>query len=76
MRKTDWLVYTGGATTRKITKDEWAAVDVIDQDTVVFGAANRKRVRVGDLSEAAVAILLENHGNEFRVIGTGPKTAT
>lgn len=73
MRKTDVLVYTGGAATWEITKEQWQAAGVEDQDTVRFTSDNRTPTRVGDLSESAFELLMDRHGNEFRIQDTGPK---
>lgn len=75
MRKTDVLVYTGGATSWEITKEQWLTAGVEDQDTVRFSRANGKRIKVGDLSEAALEVLMDKHGNEFRVVDSGPQNA-
>lgn len=68
MNKTDILMYTGGATSRTVTKEEWQEAGVKGQDTVSWHPANRKRVQCGDLSEDAFLLLVELHGNEFQVI--------
>ncbi|MGE3487449.1 MAG: hypothetical protein AB7L09_22235 [Nitrospira sp.] len=73
MRKTDVLVYTGGATSWEITREQWVAAGVTDQGSIRFDRRNQKRIRVSDLSDAALEVLMDRHGNEFRVVDTGPK---
>lgn len=70
MKKTDTLVYTGGATAREITRAEWVAAGVEGQETIRWTENNGKSVVIGDLSKAALEVLLEEHGGEFRVTST------
>lgn len=74
MKKSDPVVYIGGATKRRITKSQWEGADIKDQDTVEWGPLNGKRITVGDLSPTALEFLLMNHPGEF-VVGevTGEK---
>lgn len=66
-KKSDTLVYTGGATTRKITKAEWEKAGIKGQDAVVFDRSNKKRVKVGDAFQnmEAVALLLGSEPNAW-----------
>lgn len=68
-KKSDTLVYTGGATTRRITRVEWEAAGIKGQDTVVFDKSNNKTVKIGDAFQnmEALTLLLERDGKEFRV---------
>lgn len=68
-KKSDTLVYTGGATTRRITKAEWEKAGIKGQDTVVFDRSNSKTVKVGEVFQnmEALALLLDRHPNEFTV---------
>lgn len=62
----DVLIYTGGATTREITREQWEAAGVKDQDTVRFSKEeNNRRVPVDEMTSAAVELLLDRHSNEF-----------
>jgi hypothetical protein len=67
MNKTDVLVYTGGATTRKMSAADWEGVGIKQAD-VVWNWKNKKRVEVKDLSDEAIDFLIENHPTEFRVV--------
>lgn len=66
MKKTDVLIYTGGATKRSISKSEWESVDITQDDTV-WNKLNRHRCLVGDISPEALEYLLTVHADEFRV---------
>lgn len=61
----DVLIYTGGATDRVITEQEWVAAGVENQGTVVFDKSNNWRMPVKELTEQAAKLLLEGHSGEF-----------
>lgn len=65
-KKSDHLAYYGGATLRRISRDEWIAAGIENQDTVEFREGNRQ-IRVGEMSADAVRLLLERHADEFRI---------
>lgn len=65
-KKSDYLTYTGGATIREVTKDQWETAGVENQDRVEWTPRNPS-VKVGDMSADAVRLLLERHPNEFRI---------
>ena len=46
--------YTGSSDVRVITKAEWKAIDINDQDTVVWNWRNDWAVPISDLSETAI----------------------
>ena len=70
MKKTDLLVYTGGASERAVSAAEWRAAGVENQEGVVWSARNNHSVEVGDLSKQALEVLLAAHEGEFRVATT------
>lgn len=65
-KKSDYLTYFGGATTRRITADQWEAEGVEGQDTVEFRKGARS-IKVSDLKADAVRLLLDRHPEEFRI---------
>lgn len=67
MKKTDPFVYIGGATRRRITKEQWEAAGVKGQEEVTWDVRNGKRCKVGDLTPEALDFLLLNHPGEFIV---------
>lgn len=67
MKKTDPVVYIGGATRRKITKENWEGAGIKGQDGLVWNVLNNKRCKVEDLTSEALEFLLVNHPGEFVV---------
>jgi hypothetical protein len=66
-KKDDVLIYTGGATTRRITEEEWKGAGVENQGTVVFDKSNNHRIPLNELTEPARQLLLDGHKGEFSV---------
>lgn len=66
MKKSDVLIYTGGATKRSISSEEWKGVE-IDSPTTEWTVLNRHRCKVGDVSPEVLEYLLTVHAGEFRV---------
>jgi hypothetical protein len=54
--KRGYIQYIGLATHKGITKEDWEAAGVTDQDTVWWTRANNYRVQRADLSDAAFNI--------------------
>lgn len=54
--------YVGTATTRRMSRRDWAAVGVADQGDVVFNRANGYVVSTDQFNEAALAKLAEDDG--------------
>lgn len=63
----DVLIYTGGATERIITEDQWKAAGVENQGTVVFNKDNNHRIPLNELTEPARQLLVDGHKGEFSV---------
>jgi hypothetical protein len=55
--------YTGIATRCRVTKDQWEAAKVPNQDTVEWNASNQYKVKVS----AAAAAVLAREPNRFKV---------
>ncbi len=73
-RKSDQVVYIGGATSRRITTDQWKAAGIDGQETVSWSKPlNGNRCKVGDLSSEALDLLLNSHGREFVIAKDGEK---
>lgn len=77
MKKTDLIVYVGGAGARGVTRAEWAAAGVQGQEGVWWNAGNNYQVPVGDFNKQALELLLGTKnedelspGVEFRVMST------
>lgn len=67
MKKTDPVVYIGGATKRIITQGQWEDAGLNGQNTVEWGVLNGHRIKVGDLTTECLEFLLINHPGEFVV---------
>lgn len=65
-KKDEVVKYTGHPGPRKITKEQWEAVGVKSQDTVVWSKFNRYSVPVSDLTKAAIAVLAED--GAFKIV--------
>lgn len=61
----DRVKYVGGATVRRITKDQWIQAGVENQDTVEWNRRNGKSVDLADLNDKAIELLEYEPG--FRV---------
>lgn len=73
-KKSDEVVYIGGATTRRITSAAWEKAGVKGQETVTWSKAlNGNRCKVGDLSSDALSLLIETMPREFVVASEGEK---
>jgi hypothetical protein len=59
--------YTGLSDVRVITKDDWKAIDIDDQETVVWNWKNDWAVPVADLSEGALNYA-KNVDDELKII--------
>lgn len=67
--QTDLIVYTGGATTRKISVDEFKeGAGITAPNDLVWGRQNRKRVPFSELNQEVLDYLLEEHPTEFKVV--------
>jgi hypothetical protein len=62
--------YTGQSDVRVITKRDWKAIDIDDQDTVVWNWRNDWAVPVTDLSEEALNYV-KNVDEELKIIDAG-----
>lgn len=65
-KKTDTLVYTGGATSRIMRKEDWEGAGVQNQDRVEW-TRTEPGVKVGDMTTEAVKLMLANHPEDFEV---------
>lgn len=73
-KKSDQVVYIGGATSRRITTEQWKAAGVTGQETLTWNKSlNGNRCAVGELSSEALDFLLQNHSREFVVAAEGEK---
>lgn len=73
-KKSDDVVYIGGATTRRITAAQWEKAGVKDQETITWSKSlNRNRCKVGDLSSDALDLLITHMPREFVVANDGEK---
>lgn len=57
-----YVAYTGGASTREVTRREWEQAGITGQATVQWTVANRHLVPISELSEQAVDRLLSDGG--------------
>lgn len=62
MADTRVVRYVGHATRRVISKADWEAAGVTDQDDVEWGRANHKEVNMDELSDDALKLLSKEPG--------------
>jgi hypothetical protein len=67
--QSDLIVYTGGATTRKISVAQFKEGAGIDAPKdLVWSRQNKKRVPFSDMDQTVLDYLLEEHPAEFKVV--------
>jgi hypothetical protein len=72
--------YVGTSNFREITTSDWKNVDVEDQSSTVWDRDNlrtrKDAKKVLEISDAALAYLMENEKGDFKVIQESPPAVT